>query len=118
MKLTEGSTETESGLKYIILKEGNGEKPQIGQTVSVHYSGFLVDGTKFDSSYDKKKPIEFSLGKGQMIKGFDEGFSLLNVGSKAKFIIPPKLGYGKRGRGRVIPPDATLVFEVELLSIK
>ena len=118
LKLTEGSTETESGLKYIILKEGNGEKPQTGQTVSVHYSGFLVDGTKFDSSYDRKKPIEFSLGKGEMIKGFDEGFSLLNVGSKAKFIIPPELGYGKRGRRGFIPPDATLVFEVELLSIK
>jgi len=118
LKLTEGSTETESGLKYIILKEGNGEKPQIGQTVSVHYSGFLVDGTKFDSSYDRNKPIEFSLGKGQMIKGFDVGFSLLNVGSKAKFIIPPELGYGKRGKRGFIPPDATLVFEVELLSIK
>ena len=118
LKLTEGSTETESGLKYIILKEGNGEKPQTGQTVSVHYSGFLIDGTKFDSSYDRKKPIEFSLGKGEMIKGFDEGFSLLNVGSKAKFIIPPELGYGKRGKRGFIPPDATLVFEVELLSIK
>ena len=117
MKLTESATETESGLKYLILKEGDGEKPQYGQTVSVHYSGYLVDGTKFDSSYDKNKPIEFSLGKGEMIKGFDEGFSLLNVGSKAKFIIPSELGYGSGGRRGFIPPDATLIFEVELLSI-
>ena len=118
LKLTEGATTTESGLKYFILKQGDGEKPQHGQRISVHYSGYLVDGTKFDSSYDKNKPIEFSLGKGEMIKGFDEGFALLNVGSKAKFIIPPELGYGKRGRRGFIPPDATLVFEVELLSIK
>lgn len=117
-ELTEGATETESGLKYLILEEGNGEKPQAGQTVSVHYSGFLLDGTKFDSSYDRNKPLDFILGKGQVIKGWEEGFALLNVGSKAKFIIPPELGYGKRGRGRVIPPGATLVFEVELLSIK
>ena len=100
------------------MKQGDGEKPHTGQRISVHYSGYLVDGTKFDSSYDKNKPIEFSLGKGEMIKGFDEGFALLNVGSKAKFIIPPELGYGKRGRRGFIPPDATLVFEVELLSIK
>ena len=118
LKLTEGATATESGLKYFIMEEGDGEKPESGQTVSVHYSGYLVDGTKFDSSYDKNKPIEFSLGKGEMIKGFDEGFSLLNVGSKAKFIIPPELGYGKRGKRGFIPPDATLVFDVELLSIK
>ena len=118
LKLTEGTTTTESGLKYLILKQGDGEKPQSDQRISVHYSGYLVDGTKFDSSYDKNKPIEFSLGKGEMIKGFDEGFALLNVGSKAKFIIPPELGYGKRGRRGFIPPDATLVFEVELLSIK
>jgi peptidylprolyl isomerase len=118
LKLTEGATTTESGLKYFILKQGDGEKPQHGQRISVHYSGYLVDGTKFDSSYDKNKPIEFSLGKGEMIKGFDEGFALLNVGSKAKFIIPPELGYGSSGRRGVIPPDATLVFDVELLSIK
>ena len=117
-ELTEGATETESGLKYFILKDGSGEKPQSGQTVSVHYSGFLIDGTKFDSSYDRDKPLDFVLGKGQVIKGWDEGIALLNVGSKAKFIIPPDLGYGKRGSGRVIPPGATLVFEVELLSIK
>ena len=118
LKLTEGAISTESGLKYFILKQGDGEKPQHGQRISVHYSGYLVDGTKFDSSYDKNKPIEFSLGKGEMIKGFDEGFALLNVGSKAKFIIPPELGYGSSGRRGVIPPDATLVFDVELLSIK
>ena len=118
LKLTEGAISTESGLKYFILKQGDGEKPQHGQRISVHYSGYLVDGTKFDSSYDKNKPIEFSLGKGEMIKGFDEGFALLNVGSKAKFIIPPELGYGRSGRRGVIPPDATLVFDVELLSIK
>ena len=118
LKLTEGAISTESGLKYFILKQGDGEKPHTGQRISVHYSGYLVDGTKFDSSYDKNKPIEFSLGKGEMIKGFDEGFALLNVGSKAKFIIPPELGYGSSGRRGFIPPDATLVFDVELLSIK
>ena len=117
-KLTEGATTTESGLKYVILKEGDGEKPQSGQTVSVHYSGYLVDGTKFDSSHDRNKPFEFPLGKRKVIKGWDEGVALLNVGSKAKFIIPPELGYGTRGAGGLIPPNATLVFEVELLSIK
>ena len=118
LKLTEGATATESGLKYFIMEEGDGEKPESGQTVSVHYSGYLVDGTKFDSSYDRKKPFEFLLGQRQVIKGWDEGVALLNVGSKAKFIIPPELGYGERGAGRLIPPNATLVFEVELLSIK
>ena len=118
LKLTEGAISTESGLKYVILKEGDGEKPQSGQTVSVHYSGYLVDGTKFDSSYDKNKPIEFSLGKGEMIKGFDEGFALMNVGSKAKFIIPPELGYGKRGSPPEIPGDADLTFDVKLLAVK
>ena len=100
------------------MEEGDGKKPESGQTVSVHYSGYLVDGTKFDSSHDRDKPFEFSLGQRQVIKGWDEGVALLNVGSKAKFIIPPELGYGERGAGRVIPPNATLVFEVELLSIK
>ena len=116
--LAEGALETESGLKYLILHEGDGEKPQPGDTVSVHYSGFLVDGSKFDSSLDRNKPLDFVLGKGQVIKGWDEGVSLLNVGTKAKLIIPPDLGYGKRGAGRVIPPDATLIFDVELMEIK
>jgi len=115
-KLTEGATETESGLKYIILEEGDGEKPQSGQKVSVHYTGTLLDGTKFDSSLDRGEPFKFDLGKRQVIEGWDEGIALLNIGSKAKFIIPPELGYGKRGSGRVIPPNATLIFEVELLS--
>ena len=79
------------------MEEGDGEKPESGQTVSVHYSGYLVDGTKFDSSHDRNKPFEFPLGKRKVIKGWDEGVALLNVGSKAKFIIPPKLGYGTRG---------------------
>jgi len=115
-KITEGATETESGLKYIILEEGGGDKPQSGQRVSVHYTGSLLDGTKFDSSLDRGEPFKFALGKRQVIKGWDEGIALLNIGSKAKFIIPPELGYGQRGSGRVIPPNATLVFEVELLS--
>ena len=106
------------GRIYIILKEGSGEKPQSGQTVSVHYAGYLVNGLKFDSSYDRKKPIEFPIGTGRVIKGWDEGIMLLNVGSKAKLIIPPELGYGPRGAGGVIPPNATLIFEVELVEIK
>jgi len=118
MELTNGATETPSGLKYFITKEGTGDKPNVGQKVAVHYSGFLTDGTKFDSSYDRKEPLEFVLGKRQVIPGWDEGVALLNVGSKAKLIIPPDLGYGKRGAGRVIPPDATLIFEVELISIQ
>ncbi len=117
-KLTEGAKETPSGLKYIITEQGNGAKPQQGQIVSVHYAGYLTSGQKFDSSFDRNQPIEFPIGKGRVIKGWDEGIMLLNVGTKAKLIIPPELGYGSRGAGGVIPPNAVLVFDVELLEVK
>ena len=116
--LTSDAEATESGLKYIITKEGKGPKPKIGQTVSVHYAGYLTNGQKFDSSYDRNQPIEFPIGTGRVIKGWDEGIMLLNVGAKAKLIIPPDLGYGARGAGGVIPPNATLIFDVELLEVK
>ena len=114
----EEAEETGSGLYYIIEKEGKGPKPEAGQTVAVHYTGYLMNGTKFDSSHDRKEPIEFPLGQGKVIPGWDEGIALLNVGSKAKLLIPPALAYGARGAGGVIPPNATLMFEVELVEIK
>ena len=116
--LTSDAEATESGLKYIITKEGKGPKPKIGQTVSVHYAGYLTNGQKFDSSYDRNQPIEFPIGTGRVIKGWDEGIMLLNVGAKAKLIIPPDLDYGTGGAGGVIPPNATLIFDVELLELK
>ena len=115
-KLTKDASATESGLQYIIIKEGAGDTPYPGQTVRVHYSGFLIDGTQFDSSIGKQ-PIEFMIGAGRVIKGWEEGIQLLNIGSKAKLIIPPELGWGDRGAGSVIPPNATTVFEVELVEI-
>jgi peptidylprolyl isomerase len=117
-KLSAGATTTTSGLKYLILQKGDGEKPKKGDRVSVHYTGYLTDGTKFDSSVDRKKPFEFPLGMGQVIKGWDEGVSLLNIGDKAKLIIPPELAYGPRGAGGVIPPNAILIFEIELLGVE
>ena len=116
-KLTEGATFTTSGLAYFMIKEGEGEQATAGKTVSVHYTGKLTDGTKFDSSHDRNAPIEFPLGQGRVIPGWDEGIALLKVGGKATFIIPPNLAYGARGAGGVIPPNATLIFEVELLEI-
>ena len=110
--------QTDSGLKYLITKSGTGAKPTSGQTVSVHYAGYLMNGEKFDSSFDRNQPIEFPVGAGRVIKGWDEGIMLLNVGTKARLIIPPELGYGSRGAGGVIPPNATLVFDVELVEIK
>lgn len=115
-KLAEGFEKTPSGLRYKILRKGNGTKMKQGQTVSVHYTGQLTDGTIFDSSYRRDKPLQFSLGKGQVIKGWDEGVSLLSVGEKARFIIPPHLAYGSAGAGGVIPPHATLIFDVELIG--
>ena len=109
---------TPSGLKYMELKEGTGATPKKGQTVEVHYTGTLEDGTKFDSSRDRKQPFDFQLGQGQVIKGWDEGISTMKVGGRRQLIIPPELGYGARGAGGVIPPNATLIFDVELLKVR
>ncbi len=108
---------TSSGLKYIEVEEGTGAAPEAGQTVIVHYTGTLEDGTKFDSSLDRNRPFSFRLGTGQVIRGWDEGISTMKVGGKRRLIIPPDLGYGARGAGGVIPPNATLIFDVELLRI-
>jgi len=117
-KLAAGFEKTESGLRYQFIQRGNGKKAEKGRTVSVHYSGQLEDGKVFDSSYARKKPIEFPLGMGHVIEGWDEGIELLQVGDKARFVIPSHLGYGSRGAGGVIPPNATLVFDVELMDVK
>ncbi|KAF3884679.1 MULTISPECIES: FKBP-type peptidyl-prolyl cis-trans isomerase [Nostocales] len=109
---------TPSGLKYVELKEGTGATPKTGQTVVVHYTGTLENGKKFDSSRDRNQPFKFKLGVGQVIKGWDEGLSTMKVGGRRQLIIPPDLGYGARGAGGVIPPNATLNFDVELLGIE
>src|SRR3954466_15476696 len=109
---------TTTGLQYVDLAIGTGATAEGGQTVPVHYTGWLENGTKFDSSVDRGQPFSFPLGTGRVIKGWDEGVKGMKVGGKRKLTIPPELGYGKRGAGRDIPPDATLVFEVELLRIK
>ncbi len=109
---------TPSGLKYVELKEGTGATPKPGQTVEVHYVGTLEDGTQFDSSRDRGQPFSFKIGIGQVIKGWDEGVSTIKVGGRRQLIIPPELGYGARGAGGVIPPNATLLFDVELLGVK
>ena len=115
LKITSGFNETKSGLKYKILKTGSGKKVKKGENVKVHYTGKLIDDTVFDSSYTRNSPIEFVLGTGQVISGWDEGISLMSVGDKATFVIPPHLAYGDSGAGGVIPPNATLIFEVELI---
>ena len=114
----EQSQITASGLRIIDLEQGNGAEATAGQTVVVHYRGTLEDGTQFDASYDRGTPFSFPLGRGRVIKGWDEGVQGMKVGGKRKLVIPPDLGYGSRGAGGVIPPNATLIFEVELLDIK
>jgi FKBP-type peptidyl-prolyl cis-trans isomerase len=109
---------TASGLKYQVLKVGKGPVAKAGQTVSVHYTGWLTNGKKFDSSVDRNQPFEFTLGAGQVIRGWDEGVAGMKVGEKRKLTIPSDLGYGSAGAGGVIPPNATLVFDVELLGVK
>ncbi len=115
-------TKTDSGLQYLDDKEGTGESPKKGQTCVMHYTGWLWEGNakgrKFDSSKDRGEPFEFRIGVGQVIKGWDEGVATMKVGGKRQLLIPPKLGYGTRGAGGVIPPNATLLFEVELLRVE
>ena len=115
--VAKGYEETQSGLRYKILQNGDGNKATKGANVSVHYKGQLLDGTVFDSSYKRKQPIEFSVGVGQVISGWDEGILLLKVGDKARFVIPANLAYGESGAGGVIPPNATLIFDVELMGV-
>ena len=109
---------TASGLGYIDLVTGTGASPKSGDRVTVHYSGYLLDGQKFDSSVDRGQPFTFVIGVGQVIRGWDEGVMSMKVGGKRKLLIPPQLGYGSRGAGSTIPPNAELVFDVELLGIK
>ena len=111
-------TTTPSGLIFEDVNVGSGVAAALGQTVSVHYTGSLVNGTKFDSSKDRGQPFQFPLGGGRAIKGWDEGVAGMKVGGKRKLTIPSQLGYGARGAGGVIPPNATLVFDVELLEVR
>jgi len=117
-KLATGFDKTDSGLRYQIIQKGSGAQAEKGKTVSVHYKGQLSDGTVFDSSYKRNQPIDFPLGVGQVIPGWDEGIQLLKVGDKARLVIPSNLGYGAQGAGGVIPPNATLIFDVELMGVK
>jgi peptidylprolyl isomerase len=110
-------TTTDSGLQYKDITEGTGESPKRGDNVTVHYTGTLTDGSKFDSSRDRDQPFSFPIGLGRVIKGWDEGVGTMKVGGRRELKIPPDLGYGARGAGGVIPPDATLIFDVELLKI-
>jgi len=109
--------ETATGLGYVDMVEGTGARPKAGDNVRVHYTGWLKSGQKFDSSLDRGQPLVFPVGMGRVIKGWDEGLLTMKVGGKRKLVIPAHLGYGDRGAGGVIPPGATLIFEVELLGI-
>ena len=117
-KISAGFLETASGLRYQMIQKGNGKQAFKGAKVSVHYKGQLTNGMVFDESYKRKQPIDFTVGVGQVIEGWDEGILLLQEGDKARFVIPSNLGYGSRGAGGVIPPDATLIFDVELMKVK
>lgn len=117
-KLAAGFEKTDSGLRYQIIQKGEGKKAEKGNSVSVHYKGMLADGTVFDSSYKRNKPLEFPIGAGHVIPGWDEGIQKLKVGDKARLVIPSHLAYGASGAGGVIPPNATLVFDVELMDVK
>ena len=108
---------TTSGLQIEKLAEGSGATPKTGDRVTVHYTGWLTDGSKFDSSVDRGQPFVFTIGRGQVIGGWDQGVATMKVGDKVRLTIPPELGYGARGAGGVIPPNATLIFEVELLGV-
>ena len=114
----ENTVTTASGLKYTDLQTGEGQEAKAGQTVNVHYTGWLENGTKFDSSLDRRSPFSFKLGAGQVIRGWDEGVEGMRIGGKRRLTIPASLGYGARGAGGVIPPNATLIFEVELLGAR
>lgn len=118
VSMEEQTTTMASGLQYRDLVVGTGEAASAGRTAVVHYTGWLLDGSKFDSSVDRGTPFEFPLGAGRVIKGWDEGVATMNIGGKRELIIPPDLGYGAQGFGGVIPPNATLKFEVELLDLK
>ncbi len=117
-EIAAGFDKTDSGLRYKIINKGSGKTAQKGATVSVHYKGMLPNGKVFDSSFERKKPIDFQLGVGQVIAGWDEGIQLLQVGDKARFVIPSHIAYGSAGAGGVIPPNATLVFDVELMDVR
>jgi len=116
-KVAAGFEETPSGLRYKMIQQGKGIPAEKGKKVSVHYEGSLMNGQVFDSSYKRSEPIDFQLGVGKVIPGWDEGIALLKVGDKARFVIPSDLGYGSAGAGGVIPPDATLIFDVELMGV-
>ena len=115
--MSEQIIETATGLGYVDLVEGPGAQPKPGDSVSVHYTGWLKSGQQFDSSHDRAQPLVFAIGRGRVIKGWDEGVGTMRVGGKRKLVIPAHLGYGERGAGGVIPPGATLIFEVELLAV-
>ncbi len=116
--MDEEAIQTASGLEYVEIVEGKGPRPKAGDSVSVHYTGWLKSGEKFDSSRDRGQPFVFAIGRGRVIKGWDEGVGEMRVGGKRKLVIPAHFGYGDSGAGGVIPPGATLIFEVELMGIE
>ncbi len=111
------TVKTETGLQYIVLEKGTGEKAETGKEATVHYTGYLTDGKIFDTSLKRNQPLSFTIGEGKVIKGWEEGVALMRVGDKFRFIIPPQLGWGERGAGEVIPPNATVVFDIQLLAV-